>query len=215
MRQLLRGGANRADRGAAKTVDRFAEADVLSEHDKLQHVAADAASEAPPGLGGGKDMQVRTTTVGVKRTPSDERASLSFELDTVPSDNIFNAVGIFQRSNVNPRWPVPVELEAPYRGYAGRREQVGRQGIQPSRRLTRLDRARHVLARGSMRRITALAFASCATYSSRNSPSSARHLAARVGVGRIPLQGPAGKRLAIRGPCSGEWCTAGRLRLRR
>jgi hypothetical protein len=52
-------------------LDRGAKADLLAEHDELQDIPAQAASEAKPTLGGNENIHVRTTAVGVKRTPSD------------------------------------------------------------------------------------------------------------------------------------------------
>ncbi|HYW90427.1 MAG TPA: hypothetical protein VFB50_21840, partial [Chloroflexota bacterium] len=87
---------------AAQPVHRLAEAKLYGKHDEFEHVATDTTSEAPPGLGGGEHMQIWTTAVCVKWTPTDERAPLPFELDSIPSDNIFDRVGMFQRSGVNP-----------------------------------------------------------------------------------------------------------------
>ena len=47
-------------------------------------------------------MQVRTTAIGVKRTLSDERMSLSSELDAVASHNIFNRVRQLESGGVDP-----------------------------------------------------------------------------------------------------------------
>jgi hypothetical protein len=47
-------------------------------------------------------MQIRTATVGVKRTPSDERPPLTFELDPVPSDNLVDWVSLLESSRVDP-----------------------------------------------------------------------------------------------------------------
>jgi len=46
-------------------------------------------------------VQVRTTAVGVKRTLTDERMSLSPELDAVASHNIFNWVRQLQGGRVD------------------------------------------------------------------------------------------------------------------
>ena len=46
-------------------------------------------------------MQVRTTAVGVKRTLTDERMSLSPELDAVVSHNMFNWVDQLQSGRVD------------------------------------------------------------------------------------------------------------------
>jgi len=47
-------------------------------------------------------VQIGTTAVGVKRTPSDGRTSLAFELDSVPTNNILDRVSLLQRGDVNP-----------------------------------------------------------------------------------------------------------------
>jgi len=47
-------------------------------------------------------MQVRTAAVCMKRTPSDERVSLSPELDAVPGHNIFNWVRQLESGRVDP-----------------------------------------------------------------------------------------------------------------
>ena len=47
-------------------------------------------------------MKIWKTAVCVKWTPADERAALPFELDSIPSDNIFDRVGTLQRSGFNP-----------------------------------------------------------------------------------------------------------------
>ena len=52
-------------------LDRGTEADLLGEHDELQHVAAQATPEAVPTLRGNENMQVRTTAVGMEWTSPD------------------------------------------------------------------------------------------------------------------------------------------------
>jgi hypothetical protein len=75
---------------------------LFGKHDEPQHVATDATSEAPPGLGGGKHVKIRAAPVSVKGTPADERPALPFEVDSVPSDDIFDRVGTLQRGGVDP-----------------------------------------------------------------------------------------------------------------
>src|SRR6266568_4392055 len=83
-------------------LDRAAEADILGEHDELQHVPALATSEAEPTLGGNENMHVWTAAVCVKRTPSDERMSLSSELDAVAGHNLFNWLRQLESGRVDP-----------------------------------------------------------------------------------------------------------------
>jgi len=73
-------------------LDCGAETDLLGEHDELQYVASLATSEAKPTLRCLEHIQVRTTAVGVKRTPSDERMPLSSDLDSVAGHNLFDWV---------------------------------------------------------------------------------------------------------------------------
>ena len=81
---------------------RGTKADLLGEHDELQHVPALATSEAKPTLRCLEHMQVWATAIGVKRTPSDERMSLSSELDAVAGHNIFNWVRQLESGRVDP-----------------------------------------------------------------------------------------------------------------
>src|SRR5260370_42652228 len=95
-------GRNGAARGATSRVAGPAEANLLGKHDDLQHVAADATSETPPGSCVRENVKVWTTAVGMKRTTSDERPPLAFELDAIAPDNIFDRVRLLQGSRVNP-----------------------------------------------------------------------------------------------------------------
>jgi hypothetical protein len=52
-------------------LDRGAKAEVLGEHDELQDIPAQAASEAKPTLGGNENIHVRTTAVGMEWTSPD------------------------------------------------------------------------------------------------------------------------------------------------
>jgi hypothetical protein len=83
-------------------LDRGAKAEILGEHDKLQHVPAQAASEAKPTPRCLEHVQVWTTAVGVKRTPSDERMSLSPELDPVTRYDVFDGMRQFEGSRIDP-----------------------------------------------------------------------------------------------------------------
>jgi len=47
-------------------------------------------------------MQVWTTAVGVKWTPSDERMSLSSEIDAIAGHNLFNWVRQLESGRVDP-----------------------------------------------------------------------------------------------------------------
>lgn len=79
-----------------------AKAELLGEHDELDDIAPNAASETKPRLGSVEYVEVWPTTVGVKRTPSDECMSLSPELDAVASHNIFNRVRQLESGGVDP-----------------------------------------------------------------------------------------------------------------
>src|SRR5260221_2324186 len=83
-------------------LDRGAKADLLGEHDELQHIPALATSEAKPTLRCLEHVQVWATAVGVKRTPSDERMSLSPELDAVTRYDVFDGMREFEGSRIDP-----------------------------------------------------------------------------------------------------------------
>ena len=64
--------ANGAKSGSAEPVDGAEKIDLLDQFDESDHIAADGASEAPPGAGGRPDVQVWTSSIRMQRTPADE-----------------------------------------------------------------------------------------------------------------------------------------------
>src|SRR5205814_1115852 len=101
-RQALRRHPHRPQRGASEALHRHRKADVFDEHDELHHVAALAASEAVPTSRGWKNRQVWASCVGMQRTSSEKRSSLSLELDAVASHDIFDGMRLLEDIHVDP-----------------------------------------------------------------------------------------------------------------